>query len=82
MARRPFLSLFMHRRREMAHPGLTKGFLQLRPEAAMLPGPRIETNPPPPIPPFLLAQNLCPKDIAEVTSQAESFMAPICIYCV
>jgi len=28
----------MHRRREMemAHPGLTKGFLQLSPEAAML----------------------------------------------
>jgi len=23
----------------MAHPGLTKGFLQLSPEAAMLPGP-------------------------------------------
>jgi len=50
MARRLFLSLFMHRRREMAHPGLTKGFLQLSPEAAMLPGPRIETCPPPPVP--------------------------------
>ena len=28
-------------RREMAHPGLTKGFLHLSPEAAMLPGPRV-----------------------------------------
>ena len=58
-----FLSWFMHRRREMAHPVLTKGFLQLRPEAAMLPGPRVETRPPPPVPPFLLAQNLSPKDV-------------------
>jgi len=48
----------------MAHPGLTKGFLQLSPEAAMLPGPRIETRQPPPVPSFLLAQNLSPKDIA------------------
>ena len=48
----------------MARPGLTKGFLQLIPEAAMLPGPRVETHPPPPVPPFLLTQNLSPKDIA------------------
>ena len=61
---------FVHRRREMAHPGLTKGFLQLSPEAAMLPGPRVETRPPPPVPPFLLAQNLSLKDIAgsDITS--------------
>ena len=64
------LSSFVHRRREMAQPGLTKGFLQLSPEAAMLPGPRVETRPPPPVPPFLLAQNLSPKDIAgsDITS--------------
>ena len=31
----------------MAHPGLTMGFLQLSPEAAMLPGPRFETRSPP-----------------------------------
>ena len=64
------LTLFGHRRREMAHPGLTKGFLQLSPEAAMLPGPRVETRPPPPVPPFLLAQNLSLKDIAgsDITS--------------
>ena len=67
-----FLSLFVHRRREVAYPGLTKlkGFLQLSPEVAMLPGPRVETRPPPPVPPFLLAQNLSPKDIAgsDITS--------------
>ena len=70
MSRRPFLRPFMHRRREMAHPVLTKGFLQLSPEAAMLPGPRVETHPPPPVPPFLLVQNLSPKVIAgsDITS--------------
>jgi len=54
----------------MAHPGMTKGFLQLSPEAAMLPGPRVETRPPPPVPPFLLAQSVSPKDIAgsDITS--------------
>jgi len=50
-----FLSPFVHMRREMAHPGMTKGFLQLSPEAAMLPGPRVETRPPPPVPPFKLS---------------------------
>jgi len=29
----------------MAHPVLTKGFLQLSPEAAMLPGPSVEIRP-------------------------------------
>ena len=54
----------------MAHPGMTKGFLQLSPEAAMLPGPRVKNCPPPPVPPFLLAQSLSPKDIAgsDITS--------------
>jgi len=47
----------------MAHPVLTKGFLQLSPEAATLPGLSVETRPPLPVPPFLLVQNLSPKDI-------------------
>jgi len=49
---------------------LTKGFLQLSPEAAMVPGLSVETHPPPPVPPFLLVQNLSPKDIArsDITS--------------
>ena len=37
-----FLSPFVHMRRETTHPGMTKGFLPLIPEAAMLPGPRVE----------------------------------------
>jgi len=54
----------------MAHPVLTKGFLRLSPEAAMLPGLSVETRPPPPVPPFLLVQNLSPQDSAgsDITS--------------
>jgi len=54
----------------MAYPGLIKGFLQLSPEVATLPGIRVETRPPPPVPPFLLVQNLSPEDIAgsDITS--------------
>ena len=48
----------------MAYPVPAKGFLQLSPEAAMLPGPSVEIHPPPPVPPFLLVQNLSPKDTA------------------
>ena len=52
----------------MAHPVLTKSFLQLSPVAAMLPGPSVETRPPVLL--FLLAQNLSPKDFAgsDITS--------------
>ena len=61
-----FLSPFLQRRGEMVHPVPIK----LSPEAAMLPGHRVETHPPPPAPPFLLVQNLSPKDIAgsDITS--------------
>ena len=61
----------------MAHPVPTKGFLQLSSEAAMLPGPSVETRPSPPVPPFRMAQNL---SLKEVTSQAESCMMHICVY--
>jgi len=43
---------------------LTKVYLELRPEMAMLSAPFGCTHPPPPIPPFLLKQNLSPKVIA------------------
>ena len=48
----------------------TKGRLQLSLEAVMLFAPFGRTHPPPPVPPFLLAQNLSPKDIAgsDITS--------------
>ena len=70
MARRLFSKPVRAKEERMAHPVLTKGFLQLSPEAALLPGPRVEICPPPPVPPFLLAQNLSPKDIAgsDITS--------------
>ena len=52
-----FLSPFVQRRRATAHPVPTKGLPQLSPQAAMLPGLSAETRTPPPVPPFLLAQN-------------------------
>jgi len=63
-----FLSPFVQRKRETAHPVLAKAFLQISPEAAVLPGPR--SLPTSPCPTFLLAQNLSPKDIAgsDITS--------------
>ena len=47
-----------------------QGLSTISPEDAMLPGPRVETRPLPPVPPFLLVQNLSPKDIAgsDITS--------------
>ena len=54
-----FLSPLVQRKREMAHPVLTKGFLQLSQEAAMLFAP----HPPPPVSLFVLVQNLSPEDI-------------------
>ena len=59
-----FLSPFVQRRREMAHPAPTKSFSRPSPEAAMLPRLSAETHPPPPVPPSLPAQSLSPKDIA------------------
>jgi len=42
----------------------TKSFLETRRDAAMLFALLGCTHPPPPIPPYLLKQNLSPKDIA------------------
>jgi len=52
----------------MAYPVPTKAFLQSSPEAAMLFAPFGCTHPPLPVTPFLLAQNLSPKDTARMTS--------------
>ena len=70
MARRVFSKPVRAQEERNGPPGLTKGLLQLSPEAAMLPGPSVETRPPPPVPPFLLVQNLNPKGIArsDITS--------------
>ena len=48
----------------MPKPVPTKAFLQPAKAAAMCTAPRAETHPPPPIPPFLLVQNLSSKRIA------------------
>ena len=59
----------------MAFPVPTKSLLKMSPDAAMLFAPFRCTHPPPPVPPFLLMQNLSPKDIAG--SDAESLMTDI-----
>jgi len=51
--------------------------IQMIPEAAMLFAPFGCTHPPPPIPPFLLKQNLSPKDIAGSDHEAESLVTLI-----
>ena len=64
-------------------PVLAKGFLQLSPEVAMLPGPRVEICPPHPVPPFMLVQNLSPKYIAgsDITSW-KLYDAYMCLSCI
>jgi len=54
----------------MADPVPTKGFLQLSSEAAMLSWPSVETCSPLPVLPFLLVQDVRPKNIAvsDITS--------------
>jgi len=54
----------MPKRTEMALPVQTKSFLQTSPDATTLFAPLGCTHPSPPIPLFLLKQNLSPKDIA------------------
>ena len=49
---------------QMALPVPTKTFLPHSPDTVMLFAPSGCTHPPPPVPPFLLSQNLSPKDIA------------------
>ena len=48
----------------MALPVPTKSLLKISPDMAMLFAPFGCTHPPPPVLPFLLTQNLSPKDIA------------------
>jgi len=52
------------KRTEIALPMPTKSLLKTSPDTAMLFAPFGCTHPPPPILPFLLKQNLSPKDIA------------------
>ena len=59
-----FLRLFVQESKQMAHPALTKDFLQAAATAAMHCQPEQWTHPPLPVPSFLLAQNLSSKRIA------------------
>ena len=60
-----YKSPFMQRRGEMAHPVPPRPFY---PEAAMLSQPNTETQPPPPVPPFVLEQSLSTKVTARTNS--------------
>ena len=57
-------SIYAKKDIEMALPVPTKSLLRTSPDAAMLFAPFWCTHPPPPVPPFLLTQNLSPKDTA------------------
>jgi len=46
------------------YPAPTNGFSEPNPDTAMLFAPFGYIHPPPPVPPFLLTQNISPKDIA------------------
>ena len=59
-----FLHPFVHESRQMAHPSQTKAFLQAAATAIMRCQAERWTHPPPPVPSFLLAQNLSSKRIA------------------
>jgi len=54
----------MPKRIEMTLPVPTKSLLKTSPDTVMLFSPFGCTDPPPPVPPFLLTQNLSSKDIA------------------
>ena len=64
MAEEPYLRLFVSKRTEIPKSVLTKALLKLAKAAAVCRAPRAETRPHPPIPPFLLTQNLSSKRIA------------------
>jgi len=55
----------MPKRIEMALLVPIRSLLKTSPDTAKLFAPFECTHPPPPVPPFLLTQNLSPKDIAE-----------------
>jgi len=58
-----FLSPFVHMRRN-GPPRDDQGLSTSKPRSSHVTWGRVETRPPPLVPPFLLAQSLSPKDIA------------------
>ena len=64
---RLLVSNSIHAKRiELALPVLTKLFLKTSLDAAMLFAPFRCTHPPPPVPPFLLTQNLSPRTGSDI----------------
>ena len=63
-----FLTPYTPKRTEMALPVPTKSLLRTSPDAAMLFAPFGWTHPPSPVPPFLLTQNLSPKDMTDISA--------------
>ena len=57
MARRPFSKPTRAKEERNGPPSADQGFLQLSPEAATLPGPRVEARPPPPVPAISQAES-------------------------
>ena len=66
----------MLKTRDLAYPAPTKGCSKLSPDTAMLFASFGYTHPPPPAPPFLLAQSLSPKDIAGCDIMKLKVMTP------
>ena len=61
---RSLVSDSIYAKKDRNGPPSTKSLLRTSPDAAMLFAPFRCTHPPPLVPPFLLTQNLSPKDIA------------------
>ena len=66
-----FLSLFVLTKWEIVQSVPTKAFLQPAKAAAMCTATHAGTRPPPPIPSFLLVQNLSSKQIAPTDNMEE-----------
>ena len=74
--RKRFLYPFVQESRQMAHPSLTKAFLQAAATTTMHCQTERWTHPPPPIPPFLLVQNLSSKRIAPTDNMQPNLTTP------
>ena len=70
MARRPFSKPVCAHEERNGLPGDDQGLSTAKPRSSHVTWAQGETHPPPPVPPFLLAQSLYPKDIAgsDITS--------------
>ena len=70
MARRPFSKPIRAQEERNGPPRFDQGLSTAKPKSSHVTWAEVETRPPPPVPTFLLSQNLSPKDIAgsDITS--------------